>query len=169
MSKSFALLLSAGALAISVAACGSSSASSSTGAASSAAASSAATTSSATAASTPGYGAAPSSTSKSAAPASAGATTRLSVAANPTGTLMFTKANLSAKAGTVQITFTNRSPLGHNLTVQQGSGGAVVASTPTFHGGSKTLTMHLKAGHYTYFCSVPGHRQAGMHGTLTVS
>jgi len=30
------------------------------------------------------------------------------------------------------------------------------------------LTLDLKAGTYTFYCSVPGHRQAGMHGTLVV-
>ena len=35
-------------------------------------------------------------------------------------------------------------------------------------GGTKTLTMTLAPGTYTYYCSVPGHRQAGMQGTLTV-
>jgi uncharacterized cupredoxin-like copper-binding protein len=44
-----------------------------------------------------------------------------------------------------------------------------VGATPTFSGGSKTLVVHLKPGTYTFYCSVPGHRAAGMQGTLTVS
>ena len=93
----------------------------------------------------------------------------LTIAANPGGSLMFTKPTLTAKAGTVTIQFTNNSPLGHNFTLQKGTSGAVVGATPTFSGGTKTLTVKLTAGTYTYFCSVPGHRAAGMHGTLTVT
>ena len=37
-----------------------------------------------------------------------------------------------------------------------------------FSGGSKTLSLNLKPGTYKFYCSVPGHRQAGMEGTLTV-
>ena len=80
----------------------------------------------------------------------------------------FTKSTLTAKAGTVTIDFTNSSPLAHNFTVQQGTSGPVVGATPTFMGGTKTLTLKLKAGTYTFYCSVPGHRAAGMQGTLTV-
>jgi plastocyanin len=68
----------------------------------------------------------------------------------------------------VKLTFTNQAPEGHNLTIAT-SGGQVVGSTPTFQGGSHTLAVHLKPGTYTYFCSVPGHRTAGMQGTLVVS
>src|SRR6202012_80929 len=88
----------------------------------------------------------------------------LSVAADPSGALKFTKSTLTAKAGTVTISFTNSSPLAHNFTVQQGTSGAVVGATPTFMGGTKTLTLKLKAGTYTFYCSVPGHRAAGMQG-----
>ena len=63
--------------------------------------------------------------------------------------------------------FTNSSSLPHNVTVASSSG-AVVNETPTFQGGSKTVTMTLKAGTYKFYCTVPGHRQAGMEGTLTV-
>jgi plastocyanin len=62
---------------------------------------------------------------------------------------------------------TNMSPLEHNVTVARGS--KVLGATPTFQGGSKSLTLNLKPGVYTFYCSVPGHRAAGMEGTLTVT
>ena len=106
------------------------------------------------------------STSTSAAPA-AGGKTKLALAADPSGQLKFDNSSLSAKAGTVAIDFTNASPVGHNVTIASSSG-AIVNETPTFQGGSKTVTMTLKAGSYVFYCSTPGHRQAGMEGTLTV-
>lgn len=87
--------------------------------------------------------------------------------ANPEGQLKFTASQLSAKAGKVTIGFANASPLEHNLTIAQGT--KVLGATPTFTGGSKTLTLDLKPGTYKFFCTVPGHREAGMEGTLTVS
>lgn len=157
MPKQFALLLSAGALALGVAACGGSSPTSSTAGAGSTAA---ATSSSS----------APAASSSSAAPSapSSGGSSHLSIAANPGGALMFDKTSLAAKAGKVTITFTNKAPEGHNFTLT-GPGGQSVGSTPTFHGGSKTLAVTLKPGKYTYICSVPGHAQGGMMGTLTVT
>jgi plastocyanin len=92
----------------------------------------------------------------------------LAIAADPSGQLKFTKSSLKSNGGKVSIQFTNGSSLPHNLTIQQGTGGSVVGATPTFQGGSKTLKVTLKPGTYTFFCSVPGHRQAGMQGTLTV-
>ena len=90
------------------------------------------------------------------------------LAADPSGALKFTKSTLTAKAGTVTISSRTASPLAHNFTVQQGTSGPVVGATPTFMGGTKTLKLKLKAGTYTFYCSVPGHRAAGMQGTLTV-
>jgi plastocyanin len=103
--------------------------------------------------------------------AAGGSSTSLSIAAQPGGALMYTKKTLSAKAGTVTIAFTNMAPLGHNLTIQKGTGatGAIVGATPTFQGATKTLSVKLAPGTYTFYCSVPGHRMAGMQGTLTVS
>jgi plastocyanin len=91
----------------------------------------------------------------------------LSLAAASSGQLEYNTKSLSAKAGKVVIDFTNAAPLGHNVTVESSSG-QTVGATPTFQGGSKTLALSLKAGTYKFFCSVPGHRQAGMEGTLTV-
>jgi uncharacterized cupredoxin-like copper-binding protein len=53
------------------------------------------------------------------------------------------------------------------MTVASASG-AVLGATPSFQGGSKSLTLNLEPGTYKFYCTVPGHRQAGMEGTLTV-
>ncbi len=98
------------------------------------------------------------------APAPAGA---LSLEANSEGQLKFSTTSLAAKAGKVSIDFTNMSPLAHNMTIES-SAHKILGATPTFQGGTKTLTLDLKPGTYKFFCSVPGHRMAGMEGTLTV-
>jgi plastocyanin len=106
----------------------------------------------------------------SSTPAATGGTSggqTLKVAADPGGQLKYDTSSLTAKSGTVTIDFTNAAPLGHNLTIASSSG-AVQAATPTFQGGSKTLSLSLKPGTYTFYCSVPGHRAAGMEGKLTV-
>jgi plastocyanin len=103
------------------------------------------------------------------APASGatGAGQALSLEANPEGQLKYNKTSLTANAGRVSIDFTNMAPLGHNMTIESSSG-AIVGATPTIQGASKTLSLDLKPGTYKFFCSVPGHRMAGMEGTLTV-
>jgi uncharacterized cupredoxin-like copper-binding protein len=97
----------------------------------------------------------------------AGKTTKVALAADPGGQLAYDTKTLRAKAGTVSIVMANMSPIEHNVTLAEGS--KPLGGTPTFVGGSKTLTLKLKAGTYTFYCSVPGHKQAGMEGTLTVS
>jgi uncharacterized cupredoxin-like copper-binding protein len=97
----------------------------------------------------------------------AAATTTLKLAANPAGQLAYDTKQLNAKAGKVTIEMTNMSPVEHDVAVAQGT--SVVGQTPVFTGGSKAVTLTLKPGTYTFYCTVPGHRQAGMEGTLTVS
>jgi plastocyanin len=115
--------------------------------------------------STPAAPATTSSSSESQPSGAAGGA--LSLSANSEGQLAYDTKSLSAKAGKVSIDFSNSSPLSHNVTVESSSG-SVVGSTPSFQGGSKTLSANLKPGTYKFFCSVPGHRQAGMEGTLVV-
>jgi plastocyanin len=102
-------------------------------------------------------------------PASGGtsAPQTLAVAAGPGAELKFSPASLTAKAGAATISFSNGTPLGHNFTLADSSG-TVVGATPTFQGATKPLSVTLKAGTYKFYCTVPGHRQAGMEGTLTV-
>lgn len=129
------------------------------------------TTTSAPATSTPATKPAtsPKATTGTPAPASspAASATTLKLAANASGQLAFETKALTAKPGKVTIDFSNASPIEHDVAIAQGS--AVAGQTPVFTGGSKTLTVTLKPGKYTFYCTVPGHRQAGMEGTLTVS
>jgi plastocyanin len=121
--------------------------------------------------STPSAPAGTSSSSSATTPAPAaggsGAGQTLSLAANAEGQLKYSTTSLAAKAGRVSIDFTNMAPLSHNVTIESASH-SVLGSTPTFQGGTKTLSLTLKAGTYKFYCSVPGHRMAGMEGTLTV-
>lgn len=91
----------------------------------------------------------------------------MSLEANPEGQLAYNTKSLSAMSGAISVDFTNKSPLAHNVTIESASG-EKVGATPTFTGGSKMLSVSLKPGTYKFFCTVPGHRQAGMEGTLTV-
>lgn len=155
------ILVATAALTLGLAACGSSS--SSSGAAASAGGYGAGAASSSTSSAAP---AASSSSAAAAAPASTAGTVAIST--DPGGALKFNTTAVSAKAGTVHISFTNQASIGHNLTIVKGTNGAQVAATPTFSGGAKSLSVKLAPGTYTYFCSIPGHRMAGMQGTLTV-
>ncbi len=119
--------------------------------------------------STPAAPATTPSTSSSGASSTGGtaAKSTVSLEASAEGELKYNTTTLTAKAGKVSIDFTNMASLAHNVTIESSSG-AQVGATPTFQGGSKTLSVDLKPGTYKFFCSVPGHRQAGMEGTLTV-
>ncbi len=99
-------------------------------------------------------------------PSSPAAASKVSLSADTGGQLAYDTKTLTAKAGTVSIVMTNASPLEHNVTVSEVK--KVLGATPTFVGGKRTLTLKLKPGVYTFYCSVPGHRQAGMEGKLTV-
>jgi plastocyanin len=100
-------------------------------------------------------------------PARKGGASAVALTANPAGLLSYNTKQVSAKAGSVTITLTNAAPLEHNVTIAEGS--RVIGATPTFTGGSRTVTLTLNPGTYTFYCSVPGHRQGGMEGTLSVT
>jgi uncharacterized cupredoxin-like copper-binding protein len=86
-----------------------------------------------------------------------------------TGTsLAFEKSSLTAKAGTVRLVATNPQPIPHNISLE-GPGGLDEHGKTVPKGGSSQVSAKLKPGKYTFYCSVPGHRQAGMEGTLTVA
>ena len=81
--------------------------------------------------------------------------------------LAYTETDVSAKAGNDTIEFDNPSSTGHDVVIEDQSG-SEVAKTDVITDSTTTTTADLKPGTYTFFCSVPGHREAGMEGTLTV-
>jgi plastocyanin len=85
-------------------------------------------------------------------------------AADPGGALKYDKTRAAVKAGRVTIRFTNDSSVEHNVTVARGS--TTLGATKTITTANATLALRLQAGDYVFFCSVPGHRQSGMEGTL---
>ena len=113
-----------------------------------------------------GGGGGASSTSSSGA-SSAGGGQRLRLTAGPGSKLSFDKKTLQAKAGKVTIVMANPSDLSHSVAIE--GNGVSAAGEVVSPGGTSTASASLKPGTYTFFCTVPGHRQAGMHGTLTVT
>ena len=91
----------------------------------------------------------------------------LKVAADPGGQLAFEEKSLSAKAGQVTIDFDNPSSTDHDVTIED-QGGTEVAATDIIADDTATANADLQPGSYTFFCSVDGHREAGMEGPLTV-
>lgn len=86
----------------------------------------------------------------------------------PSGSdLAFNQKDVSAKAGSVTIDFDNMQSLGHDVKVEDSSG-QELGGTDLVSSATATATVDLQPGSYTFFCSVPGHREAGMEGTLTV-
>jgi plastocyanin len=88
------------------------------------------------------------------------------VEADPSGSLAYTTDEATAKAGKVSVNFTNSSPVPHDVRIEN-SDGEDVGGTEVFAEGNESTTVDLKPGEYTFYCSVPGHRQGGMEGTLT--
>ena len=89
----------------------------------------------------------------------------LQLAADP-GAIAYDTTTLTAKAGEVTIDFDNPAPIEHDVAIEKD--GEEIAKSETITEGNTSVSAELEAGAYTFFCSVPGHREAGMEGTLTV-
>jgi plastocyanin len=91
----------------------------------------------------------------------------ISFEADPGGELAYTQTEVSGPAGADTIDLVNDSSVPHDVTIED-SGGNQLAQTETITGDSTSTTATLDPGTYTFFCSVDGHRDAGMEGTLTI-
>jgi len=73
---------------------------------------------------------------------------------------------VTTKAGEVTFAVSNDGSAPHNLEVE---GNGIEEVSETIDGGQKTdLTVNLEPGEYEMYCAIPGHREQGMEGTVTV-
>jgi plastocyanin len=96
-------------------------------------------------------------------------------AAGPGGTLQlaasetdiaYDTTELTSKPGKVTIDFDNPAQIQHDVVIEQG--GKDIAKTELIAEGKTSTSANLTPGKYLFYCDVPGHREAGMEGTLTV-
>src|SRR5512132_3904055 len=83
------------------------------------------------------------------------------ISADPSGALKFEQTDVSATAGSITIDFTNMSSLSHDVRIE---GNGASGGTDQITASSTSATVDLEPGTYTFFCSVDGHRAAGMEG-----
>jgi uncharacterized cupredoxin-like copper-binding protein len=90
----------------------------------------------------------------------------VTITADPSGQLAFTKTAIDAKAGPATIVLDNPSTTPHKLEVKTADG-ATVGEVDPLSESKGEFTADLKPGQYTFVCDLPGH-EATMHGTITV-
>jgi plastocyanin len=97
--------------------------------------------------------------------AAGGATVDVS---SPSGSdLAFDQSELTAQAGPVTINYDNPQSISHDVIIEDASG-EELGGTELISQSNTSATVELQPGTYTFFCDVPGHREGGMEGTLTV-
>lgn len=82
-----------------------------------------------------------------------------------TDELGFDPATAIVEAGEVTIELTNEPAMPHDVVIEELDNTQVAVAGP---GETATGTVELEPGEYTFYCSVGGHRGAGMEGTLVV-
>jgi uncharacterized cupredoxin-like copper-binding protein len=87
----------------------------------------------------------------------------IEVDADPTGQLAFVTNAATGTPGQITLKMANKSGTPHDIVIDGKGKGQVVQN-----GAVSQFQADYTAGSYTFYCSVPGHRQAGMQGKLTV-
>jgi plastocyanin len=110
---------------------------------------------------------APPSTTPAAGGGGAGGASSVDISTPSGSDLAFDQKDATAKAGSVTINFDNKQSLSHDVAVADSSG-KELGKTDLVSSGTANTTVDLQPGTYTFYCTVPGHKEAGMEGTLTV-
>jgi mono/diheme cytochrome c family protein len=94
---------------------------------------------------------------------------RLEIDADPSGQLAYLVSRATAMPGTLEIASRNASGTPHDIALEDAEGSSQLGKGATVtNGGVSRVSVSLRPGTYTFYCSVAGHREAGMQGTLTV-
>ena len=96
-----------------------------------------------------------------------GGASTVSLSSPASGDLAYDQTDVTAKAGAVTINYDNPSSLSHDVVVED-EAGMELGKTDLVSQGEASTTVDLQPGTFTFFCDVPGHREGGMEGTLTV-
>lgn len=97
-----------------------------------------------------------------------GAATNLDVTSPADGSLVFDPNGLQAPPGNLTVTYDNPSPVPHSIAVATSNGNVLGEVQPFANGKESVDLSNLAPGKYVFYCTVPGHREAGMQGDLTV-
>lgn len=98
----------------------------------------------------------------------AGGEAATSVTLEGTDSLAWEPESFTVAAGEeVEVTINCGPTVEHNFLIEGYEGDAVIAECAA--DGSGTGTFNVEAGDYVFYCSIPGHREAGMEGTFTAS
>jgi plastocyanin len=78
--------------------------------------------------------------------------------------MRFSPRDVDARQGRVTVRMANHDLFWHTFTIDKLD---VDVRVPV--GGARRVTFTASPGTYTFYCAIPGHRRAGMHGTFTVT
>ena len=82
----------------------------------------------------------------------------------------FDPSQITHKAGTITFFLENQGTTGHDMKIVDSNGSAVQQSDLVQPGNEVEFTVDLKTpGTYPFYCSQPGHKDAGMTGTLQIT
>jgi plastocyanin len=82
------------------------------------------------------------------------------------GQLAYITKQATAPAGALRIDSKNEASIPHDIALE---GGGIDEKGETVQdGGTSTINVTVKVGKYQFYCTVSGHREGGMEGTLTV-
>jgi plastocyanin len=97
-----------------------------------------------------------------------GAGGTLDISSPASGDLAYDQTELTTAAGSVTVNYTNPAEISHDVAIEDESGQEIGKTDLISGGDESSAAVDLQPGRYTFFCTVPGHRDAGMEGTITV-
>jgi plastocyanin len=83
------------------------------------------------------------------------------------GSLEFDPDSLETEAGSLTVLYANPSPVPHNVAVADVEE-ELLGESPTITESETELKVDIVPGEYIFYCTVPGHREGGMEGVITV-